>query len=79
MLGAFGGFLGRLGPLFFPLSLRGSSRGEDAAGIAFLAFFFVEEHLVEVLVRETLIWIAACPSRTVRSRSRPSTLYCTPM
>lgn len=42
----FGGFGGLLvlifWPLLFPLSLRGSSRGEDAVGvIAFSAFFLL--------------------------------------
>jgi hypothetical protein len=41
MLGGFGGLLVAIfWPLLFPLSLRGSSRGEDAVAIAFLAFFF---------------------------------------
>ena len=40
MLGGFGGLLVAIfWPILFPLSLRGSSGGEDAVGIAFLAFF----------------------------------------
>jgi hypothetical protein len=39
MLGGFGGLLVLVSwPLLFPLSLRGSSRGEDAVAIAFFAF-----------------------------------------
>jgi hypothetical protein len=40
MLGGLGGLLVAIfWPLLFPLSLRGSSRGEDATAIALLVFF----------------------------------------
>jgi hypothetical protein len=40
ILGGFGGLLVAIfWPLLFPLLLRGSSRGEDAVAIAFVAFF----------------------------------------
>jgi hypothetical protein len=40
MFGGFGGLLVAIfWPLLFPLRLQGSSRGEDAVGIAFLAFY----------------------------------------
>ena len=61
MFGGFGGLLiAVFWPLLFPLRLQGSSRGEDAIGIAFLPFcisfaasgFFLCRKLTSKYLRE---------------------------
>jgi hypothetical protein len=68
MFGGFGGLLVAIfWPLWFPLRLEGSSRGEDAVGIAFLVFF-VSFAVVGFLLCRKLIrkWVREEPENTGR-------------